>query len=256
MACGIVFLMYHELELPRRGLVESDPGYVRYIVPESSFRTQIDWLKQNKWLGASVSEALRFPSGRVVAITFDDGCETDLIAAAPILKEAGFHATFYITAGRLGQGGYLSRDQLRELSFSGFEIGCHSMTHAYLNDLPPHELRREIVDAGKQLEDVVGLKIEHFSCPGGRYDDRALALAKEAGYRSVANSHSQMNSASTDLFHLGRVAVMRATGQNEFPEICRGTGLWKMRMSETVRTSTQRLLGNTLYDRVRKTVLR
>ena len=38
-----------------------------------------------------------------MTITFDDGCETDLLVAAPILRQAGFNATFFITWGRLGK---------------------------------------------------------------------------------------------------------------------------------------------------------
>src|SRR5271165_3560159 len=99
----IVFLMYHELELPGRPLCQSEPGYVRYILSRDSFQSQIHWLRQKAWRGLSVSEALQYPAGNSVAITFDDGCETDLIAAAPLLKENGCNATFYITTGFLGK---------------------------------------------------------------------------------------------------------------------------------------------------------
>src|SRR5215470_9133335 len=140
----IVFLMYHELELPGRTLVQSDPGYIRYVLPESSFRSQLEWLKQNDWLGLCVSDALKFPSQPSVAITFDDGCETDLLAAAPLLKDNGYSATFYIASGFIGKAGYLSQTQLRELSDAGLEIGCHSRTHAYLTDLSQQGLVNEI----------------------------------------------------------------------------------------------------------------
>src|SRR5215472_9418048 len=112
----IVYLMYHELELPRRPLCQSEPGYVRYIVHESNFREQIQALKTMAYRGLSVPEALSGSSRPAVAITFDDGCETDLLAAAPLLKEAGFGATFYITVGFMGKPGYLTAKQLRELS--------------------------------------------------------------------------------------------------------------------------------------------
>jgi len=250
----IVFLMYHELELPGRPLVQSEPGYVRYILSQQSFSSQLSWLKSNGWSGLSVTEALGFPAQKAVAITFDDGCETDLLTAAPLLHNAAFHATFYVTAGRLNQRGYLSSTQLRELS-NIFEIGCHSMTHAYLNDLGANELRTEIVDAGSRLEDIIGKKIEHFSCPGGRYDARTLALAKEAGYRSVATSRTDANSPSTDPFQLGRVAIMRNMNLSTFSTICDGSSLWKIRLNETMRQSARKLLGNKLYDRFRQAVL-
>src|SRR5579862_1817526 len=83
----IVYLMYHELELAGRKLRQSDPGYVRYILPRETFRSQMEWLKRSRFLGLNVSEALAYPTEPSVCITFDDGCDTDLIASAPILRE-------------------------------------------------------------------------------------------------------------------------------------------------------------------------
>lgn len=252
----IVFLMYHELELPGRRLCRSEPGYVRYILSEAAFRSQMNWLRQMGWRGLSVGEALNYPAGDSVAITFDDGSETDLIAAAPLLKECGYNATFYITAGFLDQPGYVSSAQLRQLSSLGFEIGCHSMTHPNLNDLDDSGLRREIVDARSKLEDVTARKVEHFSCPGGRYNAATLDLARKSGYRSLATSRVHANSPSTDPFLLGRVVIMRGTDDVTFQRVCRGEGLWKKRLAESTRTAVRNVLGNKLYDRVRAGILR
>lgn len=253
---GIVFLMYHELELPGRALCQSEPGYVRYILSREHFRSQISWIAQKGWQGLSVGEALGYPSGNSVAITFDDGCETDLITAAPILKENGLNATFYVTAGFVGRPGYMSSDQLRQLHTLGFEIGCHSMTHAYLDDLDPSALRREIFDAGKRLEDIVGEKINHFSCPGGRYDDRTRDLAREAGYRSLATSRAHANSAATNPYSLGRVAILRETNEVKFRRLCTAEALWQVRLGESLRGAAKRVMGNALYDRFRNLLLR
>jgi peptidoglycan/xylan/chitin deacetylase (PgdA/CDA1 family) len=247
--------MYHELELPGRALCQSEPGYVRYILSESSFRSQMDWLRRNEWKGLSVSQALNFPAGKSVAITFDDGCETDLTVAAPILRESGYDATFYVTAGFLDKPGYMSGAQVRQLSASGFEIGCHSMSHAYLNDLDEAGLRHELLDARVKLEDVIGTKVEHFSCPGGRYNQRTLDAAKQAGYRSLATSRTHSNFPSTNAFSLGRVAMMRDTSESAFSRICAGTGLWKMRLRESGRVGARKLVGNRLYDRFRALLL-
>jgi peptidoglycan/xylan/chitin deacetylase (PgdA/CDA1 family) len=253
---SIVFLMYHELELPGRPLCQSDPGYVRYILMQASFQSQMDWLQHSDWRGLNVTEALNYPAGNSVAITFDDGSETDLITAAPLLKERGLNATFYVTAGFLGKPGYLSPPQLRELSSLGFEIGCHSMTHAYLDDLDQPGLQREISDAGKILEDLIGKRVEHFSCPGGRYNAKVLAQAEEAGYRSCATSHARANSRFTSPFQLGRVAILRGFSRDYFEKICTGDALWNMRFAESTRGAAKKLVGNALYDRFRALVLR
>jgi peptidoglycan/xylan/chitin deacetylase (PgdA/CDA1 family) len=251
----IVFLMYHELELPERKLVQSDPGYVRYILPLEIFISQMKWVKDTGFQGLSVSESLRYPSGPNVCITFDDGCETDLIAAAPVLRDLGFGATFYLTSGFLGTTGYLSPDQVRQLDSLGFEIGCHSMTHPYLSDLADAEVSREIVDAKLQLEQIVGHRIEHFSCPGGRYDQRTLETARRAGFRTVANSRFQANSQDTNLYQLGRVAMKRGMPLEEFAATCHGRGLWKQRLSDSTRESVRQLLGNRVYDQLRSVAL-
>jgi len=247
----IVFLMYHELELPGRALCQSAPGYTRYILKVGDFRAQLAWLKAAGWRGFSVSTALDFPAEPGVVITFDDGCETDLITAAPLLREFGFEATFYVTSGLLGTPGYLSPQQVQELSHLGFEIGCHSMTHAYLSDLSESALHREIVQAKQRLEQILSKPIEHFSCPGGRYNQRVVETAQHAGYRTLATSRRHANSRRTPRFELGRVAVMRDTALNSFERICRGEGLRRLQLIDLMRTGAKSMLGNSSYDTFR-----
>jgi peptidoglycan/xylan/chitin deacetylase (PgdA/CDA1 family) len=251
----IVFLMYHELELAGRKLSQSEPGYVRYILPLETFRSQIAWMKKSGLRGLNVGEALRYPAEPSVCITFDDGCETDLIAAVPVLRESGFNATFYLTAGFLGTPGYLSASQVGELDAQGFQIGCHSMTHPYLSDLPEPELKREVLDAKLQIENIVGHPIEHFSCPGGRYDQRTLQMARRAGFATVANSRFYANSSSTSPYELGRVAMLRDLTIEEFSDTCHGRGLWKKRLEHQARRAAQGVLGNRAYDRLRAVLL-
>jgi Polysaccharide deacetylase len=254
-ASRIVFLMYHELEVAGRKLCRSEAGYLRYILPIAAFREQMEWLKKSGWRGVNAGEALGYPVEPSVCITFDDGCETDLTAAAPVLREFGFNATFYLTAGFLGTPGYLDASQVRELDAQGFQIGCHSMTHPYLSDLPEPELRREIVDAKLQIETIVGHAIEHFSCPGGRYDQRTLQMARTAGFATVANSQFHANSLGTSRFELGRVAMQRDLSVEQFEAICSGRGLWKKRLQHQVRRGAQRALGNRAYDNLRAVLL-
>jgi peptidoglycan/xylan/chitin deacetylase (PgdA/CDA1 family) len=260
---SIIFLMYHELEVPGRTLCNSEPGYARYVLPEREFREQIDFLKAKGYRGLSVGQALAFPeesntstgAGTNICVTFDDGSETDLLSAAPILHQAGFGATFYITAGWLGKPGHLSAPQLKELSAQGFEIGCHSMTHPMLTDLDESGLQHEIADAKSQLEQIVGQPVEHFSCPGGRYDDRVVRIARAAGYRTVATSRIRANSPDTDLFALGRVAILRGTPIKDFAAICSGDALRRLHAQGTLRDAAKQLLGNSFYDRVREVLL-
>ena len=255
MKTEVVFLMYHELELPGRPLCRTEPGYVRYVLTATKFLAQMEWLKTSGWRGLSVTEALTFDGTNVVAMTFDDGSETDLTTAATVLKERGFSATFYATAGFIGTKGYMSSAQLRQLSERGFEIGSHSMTHQYLSDLDDAGLHEEIFDSKARLEEMTGKPIHHFSCPGGRYDRRVATAAHEAGYMTVATSRARANSRSSDPYALGRVAIMRDTPLPDFQNICAGRGLWRVQLGDSLRNGAKQVLGNRSYDVVRERIL-
>ncbi len=237
-----VFLMYHEIEAAGRALCEPEPGYVRYAVSEAALRHQLAHLQAGGYSGISVGQALAAdPHEPAVVITFDDGCETDALIAAPLLAEFSFKATFYVIAGRVGLRGYLSPAQLRELSAAGFEIGCHSMTHSYLDELNDEQLRVELIEAKDRLEQITHSPIAHFSCP--------------VGYQSIATSRVGTNTPTTSRFNLARVAIMRDTDSAAFARIIRGEGLAGRRARAGLLNAAKAILGNTAYERVRARVL-
>lgn len=252
---GTVFLMYHELALPGRALCNREPGYTRYVVSASDFRSQMERLAHEGWHGKNVTQAMQSFDNKSVCITFDDGCETDLLRSAPILQEFGFGATFYVTAGFVGKPGYLCEVQVRDLSRLGFEIGCHSLTHPYLTDIDSSRLHQETAEAKDQLERIAGVAVEHFSCPGGRWNLSVVETVKAAGFRTMSTSRTGMNFASTDRFALARVAVLKDTTVEEFMRTCRGQGLLWTQCQEQARDAIKRVLGNSTYDSLRSRIL-
>jgi len=254
-AAGTVYLMYHELEAEGRAPTHGDPGYVRYVVASDDFERQMEWLSRGGWRGKSLTHALGAAGPQEIVLTFDDGCETDLTIAAPILKRHNFTATFYVTVGYIGKPGYLSAAQVRDLCNLGFDVGCHSMTHAYLAGLPISQLSDEVAFAKIRLQQITGRRVDHFSCPGGRCDWRVVRMATDAGYLSLATSRAAINRPSTNAFALGRVAVMRNTTLENFQRLCRGEGLWRLQARDLASSAAKRILGNSRYDRVRASLL-
>lgn len=252
---AIIYLMYHELEVDGRPLCQSEQGYVRYVVREPAFREQMLWLHGSGTRGISVSRALSDPTAADIVITFDDGCETDLTVAAPLLGKLGFGATFYITVGFLGRPGYMVAQQVRELSDAGFEIGCHSLTHPHLTDLNGEQLNREMVEAKARLEEMIDRPVCHFSCPGGRWSPTVAEVARRAGYRTVTTSRIGVNRPQSDRFELARVVVMRDVALPSFRDLCQGRGLWQRQLRKLVQTKSHQILGNALYDRLRSLIL-
>lgn len=256
MRSGTLYLMYHELQLPSRELCDNDPGYTRYVVPAADFREQMGYLRDSGLRGRSVGEALADPEHppHHPVITFDDGCETDLIAA-PMLKELGFGATSYITATHVGRRGYLAAGQVQELSQLGIEIGSHALTHVYLPDLSPDRLRVEMVESRDRLEQLTGRAVVHFSCPGGRWCRAVVDAAREAGYRSVATSRIGLNRPGSEPYRLARVPVAQGMELRAFERLCRSQQFWVPQARHWLLAGGKRLLGNARYERLRSGLL-
>jgi peptidoglycan/xylan/chitin deacetylase (PgdA/CDA1 family) len=247
---GIVCLMYHELEVPGRPLCSPEPGYSRYVITAEEFRKQMETLAAMGLHGISVREMHVVP-GNTIAISFDDGAESDLLFAAPILRELGHRATFFVSAGLLDQPGYLNSAQLRDLHEQGFEIGSHGSTHRYLGDLSAGELRQEVHGSKERIEAVLGTPIESFSCPGGRWNASVLASARAAGFKSFVTSEIGVNRPGQAIVR--RVAIQRSTASSTFDKYVRGR-LGAELVRARALNAAKGVLGNRLYDQLWRTL--
>jgi peptidoglycan/xylan/chitin deacetylase (PgdA/CDA1 family) len=256
VATGTPVLMYHELVVPGRSLCREEEGYARYCIPETTLGAHLAWLQAQSIRGCNISQALELDASTSgVGITFDDGCETDLLFAAPRLLDAKCNATFFIVTSWIGQRGYLSLHQLRELRALGFELGAHSRTHAYLPDLDAASLRSEIAQCKDEVEQAIGERIEHFSCPGGRWSREVSEVAREAGFRTVSTSRPGMLTSAADRFCLPRTAILGGMQAAEFARICHGNRQWLREANSALLSGAKRVMGNSLYENVRRVVL-
>ena len=73
----------------------------------------------------SIDEAIEFSedSKRSICLTFDDGFSSDYQLVLPELKKLQAAATFFIVTDWLETPGYLTRQQVRDLSDAGMQIG-------------------------------------------------------------------------------------------------------------------------------------
>ena len=183
-------LTFHGIGTPDRPL---SPG-------EESYWTSARTLSQ------LVDAALEW---RDTTITFDDGNLSDLTESLPILLSKGATATFFVVAGRIGQKGFLDRNQLLELLAAGMKIGSHGMNHRPWRKMPRAELISEISDSRSQLEDLLGIPVTQAACPFGAYGRSALSLLSKAGYSRVFTSDRGW--ARSDAWLQPRNTVTRST---------------------------------------------
>jgi peptidoglycan/xylan/chitin deacetylase (PgdA/CDA1 family) len=251
---SFVALMYHEIGVPGQPPCEPSPGYLRYVVPVDEFRKQLEILRDEGIRGCSIAELLdgRAAPGSAVAMTFDDGCQTDLNVAAPLLRDAMFGATFFVVPGFLGRPGYLTPEGVRSLAEQGFEIGSHGMTHRFLTALKPADLEEELSTSRRVLGEMAGAEVRHLSCPGGRWSQVVAERARADGYSSVSTSRIGRNDPVRDRYRLARLAVRRGTSTESFRRRCRGAGLTRERWRAALFATARRALGDALYDTLQR----
>ena len=67
-------------------------------------------------------------------------------------------------------------------------VGSHGMDHRSWRALSPGDTEREMSEARRMLEDVLGGPIGEASCPFGAYDRHVLRELRARGYRRVFTS--------------------------------------------------------------------
>ena len=232
----VPILMYHQVS-PRPA-----PSFSDWVVSPDVFRRQMRWLAVSGYTPITL-DALRSNradgaplSRRPVIITFDDGFRDCLHYAAPVLQKFRFAATFFLVAGLVGQPSrWLRREcgielplagwnEIRDLAGCGFEFGAHSLTHPRLATLSEEEIRRELQQSRRIIEEALGRQVVHLAYPFGSVDDRVRRLAVEAGYATACTVEVGVSMADENRLALRRVPVMRSDSFADF--VCRvRTGL-------------------------------
>lgn len=181
--------MYHGIT-PALG-VESPPQWSpRHTISYDTWSAQLALISTGGWrtlVCDDFDEARQDRRTKQLAVTFDDGHSSDIVAAE-MLRRHGLKATFFITWNYLGTAGYLRTVDVKAIAAGGCRIGAHGLNHTRMSALDEPILRRELSDSKKRLEDLIGAPVRDLACPFGAYNRRVIAAAKELGYRSVMTS--------------------------------------------------------------------
>jgi peptidoglycan/xylan/chitin deacetylase (PgdA/CDA1 family) len=163
--------------------------------------------------------------GKRMYLSFDDNYRL-WFECADLLAESGIKATFYVNTSVLrdrtslaeiadyydridhqGERVPLSTQELLALSNAGHTIGSHTRSHRVLTALDPTEAREEIWSGKKELEDILGRPVEHFSYPFGmrrHFCKELRSYCLWIGFRTVANAIPAMQHAQQSLSEIQR----------------------------------------------------
>ena len=199
-----VSLLFHDVYASDPG--ESgfrSPAADRYKLTVPSFEAQLDAL-----------ENLRIPNpaSRIpVTLTFDDGGVSYYTIAADRLEEMGWRGCCFVTTDFIGQRGFLSPEQIRELDARGHIIGTHTASHPFrFSSLTPAEMRHEWSESRMRLEDILGRAVTVGSVPGGYFSTAVGKAAVDSGLRTLFTSEPTMKPTAVEACQLiGRFTIRR-----------------------------------------------
>jgi peptidoglycan/xylan/chitin deacetylase (PgdA/CDA1 family) len=118
-----------------------------------------------------------------ITTSWDDGHVLD-DRLAHLLEAYALPATFYIAPRNveIPPEDRLDVHGLRALA-ERFEIGGHTLRHLRLPTLDDDDARAEIRDGKHALEDAIGLPVDTFCYPAGRYQAQHVAMVRDEGFR-------------------------------------------------------------------------
>jgi len=196
---GMPVLMYHKI-----GDYPPGSGLKKLWVTAEDFRRQLSYLQDHDYTAITPSDWRDAEKGlkplpeKPVMITFDDGYMNNHDLAYPLLREFGMKGCVFLVYETMEKHNawhdpssepwlkMLTWPQIREMQDSGvIEFGSHTMRHRNLAQLPLDEVRWELVESKKRLEDKLGREMVAFAYPygAGAYKPAVRAAALEAGYR-------------------------------------------------------------------------
>jgi peptidoglycan/xylan/chitin deacetylase (PgdA/CDA1 family) len=189
------------------------------------FRELCIWLAKNFDVVPLEAQIAALEDGRILpgsaSITFDDGYLDNHEIAAPLLRELGLPATFFVATRLIGSDSvtpadarrgikteWMNWDHLRDLVSQGFSVESHTSTHQDLGKATPGEARVELVESMTHLKERLGTQKGMFAHPfGGRQHmtDEIRKLVRAVGYRCCVSCHGGVNGLETNPYSLSRM---------------------------------------------------
>jgi peptidoglycan/xylan/chitin deacetylase (PgdA/CDA1 family) len=210
----VPILMYHVINPPPPGA--KFPGL---YVPSEEFAAQMRALAAAGFhavtmdqMRANWTRGTPLPKGRPIVVSFDNGYQSQLTQALPVLRRLGWVGVENIQLTGLppSQGG-LSQAQVSELVADGWELDTQGISHADLIALGPPALREQVAAAREELRRRYHVPVNWFCYPSGHYNATVIAEVKAAGYLGSTTVVPGWATPSEDPYRLPRLRVLGGT---------------------------------------------
>ncbi|MCC7367694.1 MAG: polysaccharide deacetylase family protein [Chloroflexi bacterium] len=201
-------VMYHHI-----GPLPPNPDVFRrdLTVSPATFEKTLDYLAEQEIATVTMADLFEHFAGgaalpkKSVILTFDDGYDDNYLYVFQLLKARQMVGTFFISTDFVERPGYLTWDQITEMNDAGMEIAAHSTNHADFTVIGPNELRRQLVEPKRILEERIGQPVRFLAYPAGKYNAAVMAASRAAGYEAAVTVIHGTRHTPAQAFELRRV---------------------------------------------------
>ena len=226
-------LMYHHVSPHKKDMVT--------VTPEV-FEKQMGHLCKSGYKTLTIDELLSYingdliPEQKAVVVTFDDGWLDNYIYALPVIEKYKIHAAIFIITGSTGKASenqaqlpshtpthkeskllikkgeeqkvLLNWELIKKMSATGLvDFYSHTKSHKKCSLLSETELLEELHESKQALEKKLGKDCPYLCWPYGDYNNVAVKVAKDAGYKALFTINHGVVKAGADPFAIKRIVV-------------------------------------------------
>jgi peptidoglycan/xylan/chitin deacetylase (PgdA/CDA1 family) len=236
----ILVLTYHKvLRDPR-----SDPDL--YTTGRDTFARQLDLLAQSGIQPLSLSELAQWKEDRKepgYVLSFDDGTEDHFENVLPLLERHQRQAVFFVPTSKINKEGYVSTDELQEMSRRGQTIGLHGHEHRRMDELADEDIHVQMELSIARIEKATGQRPRLFAPPGGFINGRVRRAALASGVQVIRTMRWGYNK-HPDPTALGCVPVNRYMTERQFRNVLE---FRSRAVTYTLKQAAKRMLPMSVY---------
>ncbi|MBI4946453.1 MAG: polysaccharide deacetylase family protein [Bacteroidetes bacterium] len=122
----------------------------------------------------------------LVVLTFDDATASQYSVVAPLLKQYGFGATFFVCEFPThfkDSSKYMNWRQIKELDRMGFEVANHTHTHANVSKLSKEQFIAQLKYIEDKCDSLHVEKPSNFAYPGYGLSPSVIETLLETDYK-------------------------------------------------------------------------
>ena len=169
---GDIFaFMYHDLTL-------DESQTTAWTTTPDSMRSDLEEILAMGYLPLSVEDYLdgNYKGGQdYFIVTFDDGYESNLTLAEPLLREMGIPATVFVITGMVGHPGHMTWEQVVELDETEtFSVYSHTHSHMNAEEATTAEFLEDATVSWETLCEYIAPVHKILSFPNGDYTTAIL----------------------------------------------------------------------------------